>query len=533
MRPSLIASASSDDHLRIALLIKQLDCNGRKAYVITLRRLPADYVAGSIRQLLFGGTEEKKKKKSYSYWDMYDSGRSSSSKEKKDQFRVDADVETNRLLFWASEYEMAQVKDFLESLGESPDDPVNRDTTRILDYYDDEEVKKLFEQLEKEWPRGEAPLIIEKPEEENPAKGSDSEPKKEESTTSPPADRQTQVDKHSPDDPIAQHVGPRIVLTKYSLEKPAESENNETRPPIVIRRNAAGRLVISSDDPKSLDRLEVMLARLAPPQRRYKIIPLTNAYADEVVKILKVFFKEDTGGPDTEDIYRAGWYGYPVTTSDKEEGVGLSRRRPLKFIADMESNSILVKDADPEQLRQVDGLVAFYDKPKSVDAKNVHQQGLIRIQYSKAKDIADSIKALYRDLLSPNDKAFENKKNGGNERGYTYIYRMGGGDDEDNTERAPRFKGLLSIGVDERSNTLLISSPPFLYDQVVKMIMQLDEAAKPTVATVSVVPLGTGINAAELQKALSKIVSESETAKKSTKESEEGNKEGKNRTEKR
>ena len=489
---TFIASASLADHLKISRLVRQLDGTGRTSSVIILRRLPADYVAGTIRQLLFGGTEETKKKRSFSLynWDSYGS-RSSSKKKKGDRFRVDADVETNRLLLWANDYELAEVKNFLISLGENPDEQANRETIRVLDVLDDEGTKKLFEQLRKSWPQGDNRLMIEEEQSEEPA-----------------ADQQTRRSSRR------RNAGPRITFAQLRADLPDEkSTNHDERPPIVIRRNASGRLVISSHDTAALDRLENMVAKLAPPTKNYKIFPLTHANCLDVLDILKDYFKNETG-PDLEEVYRAGWYGDRINVNDDNGSVGLSSRRPLRFIADIESNSILVKDAAPGQLRMIDELIKFYNAPKSIDSENARQQGFFRIRYSKASDIARTIKSLYRDLLSPNDKAFEGKNRGRSESSHRYVYRIFDNGDGESLERAPKFKGLLSMGVDDRSNTLLLSAPKYLYKHVAKLVVELDEAAKPAVSTISVVKLGQGIDAAMLERALSEMVDESSSSPK-------------------
>ena len=41
--------------------------------------------------------------------------------------------------------------------------------------------------------------------------------------------------------------------------------------------------------------------------------------------------------------------------------------------------------------------------------------------------------------------------------------------------RIPQFKGLLSIGVEEKSNTLVVSAPVYLIKDVMKLIREVDE----------------------------------------------------------
>ena len=70
----------------------------------------------------------------------------------------------------------------------------------------------------------------------------------------------------------------------------------------------------------------------------------------------------------------------------------------------------------------------------------------------------------------------------------------------------PTFKGLLSIGVDDLSNTLVISAPMFLFEDVVEIIESLDEKAAPTTPTIRVLQVGEGVSAAHVQQVLSNVL---------------------------
>lgn len=70
-----------------------------------------------------------------------------------------------------------------------------------------------------------------------------------------------------------------------------------------------------------------------------------------------------------------------------------------------------------------------------------------------------------------------------------------------------KFKGLLSIGVDELSNTLVVSATESLLQNVGQMIESLDNAARPTVPSMQVLQV-RGIPLDELQKKLDKLLKE-------------------------
>ena len=231
-----------------------------------------------------------------------------------------------------------------------------------------------------------------------------------------------------------------------------------------------------------------------------------STWAYGVAMNLKDFFEEK----DKNDQRRGrfGFWGYPQ--NEQEENRRLSKRRPLKFISDTDSNSILVTGADPSQLKVIEELIDLYDVPESKDSQAVRRTKIVRLQYSKARVVADAVKDVYRDLLSANDPALQNNQNNNQKQQkppdalYTYIYNTGG--DEKKPDMPAKFKGLLSIGVDELSNTLVVSAAEGLMENVVETAEALDEAARPTVSRMRVLKIDRNIDANELQKRLKNLL---------------------------
>src|SRR5690606_29199675 len=173
-------------------------------------------------------------------------------------------------------------------------------------------------------------------------------------------------------------------------------------PPITIQRGPDGRLIISSPDTRALDQLEAMMADFAPPRRDYHIFhikyPQTWVYGIELN--LKDFFKDDLeGGEPTLD-----WYGGIINRRDNSPS-RLSKRRALKIISDVDSRTILVQGATPSQLATISDLIEIYDQPISSDPQAVRTPKFFKMQYSNPEAVANTLKAVYRDLLSTNDPA--------------------------------------------------------------------------------------------------------------------------------
>ncbi|MCR4415760.1 MAG: hypothetical protein NUV77_25380, partial [Thermoguttaceae bacterium] len=188
-------------------------------------------------------------------------------------------------------------------------------------------------------------------------------------------------------------------------------------------------------------------------------------------------------------------------TSEKDRA-RLSKRRPLKILSESDTNSILVQGADATQLRQIEELIKFYDRAEPTDAQSVRKTQTFRLKHSQAKVVAETIKDVYRDLLSANDKALASTQPQRPERSFSFFFS----DDSDKAEKTPKFKGLLSVGVDDLSNTLVVSAPAYLMEGVSKIIDELDSAAEPAEETMSVVNLSQGAAGPQVKEALARVL---------------------------
>jgi hypothetical protein len=564
---SIIASGPLADHMTIGMLIKKLDGTDRQFEVIKLRRLEADYVAGSIEFMMGGGEKKKQQTNRYNpFFDFGFGGRNNEEDETR-KFRVDADIEHNRLLLWANPVEIEEINHLLVKLGEIPSEGGNMSTLRILDSIPPEEVEEMLLRLRRTWPgHGSNPLLIvpntEPESSEAPARPTSPNKKParkrptdatttqkmpqhqaidapitearllrlveiaqvdgaDEADVPPLLDRaasgsqkgapaakdDTEIDGPAADQPGENDASRERAAPEVSRAAPdRRPAKNEAPEPIRVGRGPDGRLIISSADTRALDRMEDLLSEIAPPRKDYKVFKLKykTTWAYGVALNLKDFFKEkeETKTPNNRFFY----YGMPSSNSTEDER-RLSKRRTLKFIADSDSNSIIVTGADPNQLRTIEELIAVYDIPESKDSAAVRKTELVQIRFSKARVIADAVKDVYRDLLSANDPALQNPNPQGNKQKTTerYFFDYGGPDDK-KPDTPMKFKGLLSIGVDELSNTLVVSAADGLVDNVIETIEALDEAAKPSVNRMRVLKVDRYIDANELQKRLKSLV---------------------------
>lgn len=539
---ALILSGSVADRYIIKTLIDRLDGSARKFEVLQLRRLDAQEVAESIMFLM--GTEEKddtndSRRFMYSMW----GGGGAEEKKDKDKFRVAANLRYRQVLLWANESEMAEVKNLLVKLGELPPEGGNASRVRRIeasanpDTYDYlERLRYQFEQLspdnkivlppredfieQKEFDSS-GPNMPEERLEEGPETSSTKRSKSEfeevneldavshqlvhlqvpASLGSMPgrngSDENSDAENGRPDnrDFRAGDVGSGEDFERlFGTGQTGRAETNANAgAPIRIELDEEGNLLLISDDLKALDQLENLMLDVQPPKRPYAVFRVRHASASWIVLSLKEYFEDDDKSKDDEDDTFLRWI-WDMPSKEEPGPAGLGGKRKLKFVSDNETGSVVVTGATTSQLKIIQELIDLWDVPESISPRQSRYTRLMPIRFSRAEEIAETIKDAYRDLLSSNDKAFAERTgqqgngasgNSGNRNGPrgqdtkgSELIDSDGGRTSGSSDFS--FRGKLSIGVDKIGNTLVVSAEgDELLKLVCEMIVKLDEAAVP------------------------------------------------------
>ena len=435
------------------------------------------------------------------------------------------------MLLWCNDLEYREIENLLVKLGEIPAHGANPNKVRVVEAISGGEREELLERLRRLWPSLAPNELILPPAEASEQLLDDADAK----------DKATLQDIRFEDRPpvgdpggdgalVARRqsaAGPGASAAKIVRVAQLRSEGDESEttgpskapPPVSITVGPDGRLIIASQDTAALDLIEQLIAEAAPPRKEYEIFHLEHALSYWVAFNLEDFFKEEEGEKPNS---RYPYYFFDPFGSSSSSGKDvtrrLSKRRPLKFISDDDTNTILVIGADPRQLKIIAELIELYDVPEEISTQAVRVTQMFHIRYSTASVVAETIKDAYRDLLSSSDRTFakqqsNQQRSGGPERGVTYISNYGrGGESDKQTRTRVTFKGKLSLGVDDMTNTILVSAEgENLLRTIGNMIEELDEAAK-TISTVHVMQLDGGASASAAQQALSRILGQSTPA---------------------
>ncbi len=546
---AIIVNGPLADHWTVQSLIKKIDGSARHIEVFKLQKLDAENVAGSIEFLMRGPSKDTSRPR-YVFGDYH-----SPDQGKDGGFQVEADTKNNRLLLKANDLELQEVRQLMIKLGEDPFADTEGDNLRVIHPAPGKDTDVLLDRLKRIWPSvSPHPLQLEvepqtdapkkspaKDDEGNEKKAGNKNAKPEEaergkpqpakplSVTPPTATAvipwhhkhftttselsgetspRTTPQETSPlkkADESMRFAPPRnreapTALDNTPVRRPSDNADTTAPAPISIIQGPQG-LIVTSRDAASVDQLMKLIDQLSPASSRYQAFTLKHVYAKDVAYLLEGIFADDKKQRDSLSIN----YFFDPQPEEKPERNRLSKKQPLKFTADSVTNSILVQNADDDQLAEVKSLIEFYDRPEPADSQSIRKTKIVGLKFAKAQAVADVLKDVYVDLLSPNDKALRsnNPKQQDQQRQYYSLYDMGSRNQS--SENVPKFKSLLSIGVESTSNSLVVSAPQYLLEDVLAMIDRLDVATRTMEPVVRVMSAGGALTDPLIMDALKNV----------------------------
>ncbi len=432
----LFAYASLKDHVTITSVMDQLAGSSRSFRVVQLKRLKAAYVARSIQTLM--GAEVTNASVD---GDRDRRGRNEPVSTWKG-FKVDADLPHNRLLMFATTTEFAQVEELLVKIGERDRLSAN---TRVIKL-PAESIDDMIERLRQQWPGvSDNPLEIQLPGKLDPSQDATAEPLKTTKLSSSKPTALVGFTQSPGSETSASRIQPQA-----GFAEPTPEDLLAPGPAIVLRKSAENELVLSSKDAVALEQVEGMLADYLPESAPFTSFKVQFASPYDVVINLREVLGTDS-------------FGNPL---------------PIKLIADEATHSIMVLGAGASELREIEQLIQFYDKAIELPPLNVRKPRFFALKHIDAAAAVQVVKDLYRDYLSATDRSLAPRN----------------GERPSSAFSNPK-QGLLSMGVSANVNTVVVSAPDFLAEEIAITIAELDiPDAKQVIRTI---PLEDGVNSVE------------------------------------
>ncbi|HZZ81256.1 MAG TPA: secretin N-terminal domain-containing protein, partial [Gemmataceae bacterium] len=285
--------------------------------------------------------------------------------------------------------------------------------------------------------------------------------------------------------------------------QPKGNNGNKKKPPVVIMA-FGNRILITSEDPEALDLMQQMIRILVNTEAGpgdFVVEPLKSANAVEVAKILDEAFNGPKGGPGQGGGGggRGGGINIPgipniVGSLLGSGGQQSGRVENIRVVADPGTNSLLIR-AKPIDLMTIRRLLET-----SLDRRDIESDATIKtfvmgpLQNANAVNVAEIIEKVYRDSINSRATSTTASSSPG---GFFFNSQR-------TVDPIADRRSVLSVGVDNTTNSLVVACPTTLYKDLETLVKELDEAAGKNKQVVKIVPV-TDIDPYVLQSAIDAI----------------------------
>lgn len=289
--------------------------------------------------------------------------------------------------------------------------------------------------------------------------------------------------------------------TGEQLVDPQEKEPKKlpgNQKPITITA-FGNKLIVSSDDPQALalvQELARLLTQTTATEGDFEVLRLQYADATEAAKVLDEAFngprqQNNNNNNNNRGGFPFGRFGGGGNASPPAE----PRPDRIRIVADPSTNSLLVK-ASPLDLLTIRRLLG-----KALDVGETDSDAVMRtwilgpLQYANAQEVADTIEDVYRENMNQ-----QSQQQSGGFRGFFFGGRSRGNSNQDSGKK----KVTLSVGVDDRTNSLIVACSKLMFEDIKNLVDRLEETSKDATTTVTIVPI-KNIDPALVQQALDAI----------------------------
>ncbi|MEM6364704.1 MAG: secretin N-terminal domain-containing protein, partial [Planctomycetota bacterium] len=304
------------------------------------------------------------------------------------------------------------------------------------------------------------------------------------------------------------------------------SSSSEVVPEIVIQVTPAG-LIIASQDTAALDSLEQIITSLSDASLINSDVPtifrLQYLKADVAAEMVAgVLGGADSGASASSltDSVVSGLGGGMLGGllgvgggGDDDSGATsvLTSRGNVNIVPDNRLNSLIVQ-ASPTDLEFIRVILKEIDQEESpIVVRTVAQPKLIPVIYQDAADVAKIVKEVFADKVQSDESNSRGGRGGGggapSPQDFFAALRGGrGGGGGGNTEKPKSEPVPLIVAVDERSNSLIVTSTPQDIQMVEELVAALDQSGLENEETVEVIPITGTMNPEVLRQALESVL---------------------------
>lgn len=316
-------------------------------------------------------------------------------------------------------------------------------------------------------------------------------------------------------------TGP-ITTESVPVEAPAESDRPGSRggrrtpkaapsngsPKPITMFPQGNNLVFTSDDPEALDRMTALaeaLSQSAPKRQTWTVFYLRTADATETAAMLGNLFPSgsvaqsvDRNSQSMMGSLTGGISSLGSSLMDMSGLSSLGAASTLRIVPEIRSNALYVS-GPTDLVRQVEDVLKVLDASELPESLRDRVPRMIPVEHADVADVAEIIENLYKDYMQA--PAAIPGGGGGGMNPIAMLMAASGGAGDKTKGRGIR----LTIGVDERTNSVVVSSDETLYRQIEALVKTLDEQALEANRTVRIVSVDAA-KALLVQQALGSLV---------------------------
>jgi len=475
---SIMVYAGPEDQIEIAKQIQGTRVNNGAAELILLNDQDAATVANTL-QKMFGDT-------------------------KTGSPYIESDATRNAIIVKGTSDQLVEVKAALKALGEGGN--VQKGSMRIITL-EKGSAAMLAEELQRLLPQMR----------QNPIKIIDSTGAGEPAAPEKPREKRPLKESSRERD--------RAELYVAQLSDPQENKTTEKKsakslpgsPDMPVKIIAAGnKLIVTSDDPDALRLVNEIVRLMTQTQQGegdFQIIRLKNANAVQTAQVLDELFN----GPKDKNPQQnrggvlgvlSGLGGFGGRGGGGPFGAGAAapvvadaRKERIRVVADPGTNALLVK-ASPIDLLTIRSLLRnAIDVPDSESRAVMRPHTIGPLKHANAMDIARVIKETYRESINNNPTV----TTVGGFPGFGFFGTQQRGKSVQNVDANGNPAGVtLAVAVDDQTNTLVLQCSQSMFDDIKKLVDQLEKATADSSRTVKVISI-KGVDPQLVQQAIDAI----------------------------
>ena len=286
-------------------------------------------------------------------------------------------------------------------------------------------------------------------------------------------------------------------------------------------------LIIASEDTAALDAFEKLMERFAPSPTAASDLPtifwLKYAKADATAELVAAILggAESTMSSLTDSVMGgAGVGGMLGGLMGMAGGGGGGQESASKSIltttgsvvitADNRLNALFIQ-ANPLDLATIEKILEKVDRMESPeDVELVSKPTLIPVIYQSAKDVAEVVKSALGDRIAgaQSSGGAGNRGGGGQPSPQDFLAALQGrrgGRGGGGAGTAPSEPAKITIAVDERSNSLIVTATPQDLAEVQALVEALDEGGQTKQEVIEPYVIPVGVNAEAMVAALEAV----------------------------